>query len=121
MGGNKPRQRPQSSLDARETWGLEPGAEPPCLEAKKLSQSCQNNHHPEMALGNLLTDLYRSHNASPPVTKAKLSELDIDKIPNVDAARTAEQALTDRWYEHRSAMQQCLEHYDNPAAFDFLK
>ncbi|KAK8007153.1 hypothetical protein PG989_001143, partial [Apiospora arundinis] len=39
----------------------------------------------------------------------------------VDAARTAEQALTDRWYEHRSAMQQCLEHYDNPAAFDFLK
>ena len=35
-----------------------------------------------MASGNPLTDLYRSHNASPPVTKAKLSELDIDKIPN---------------------------------------
>ncbi|KAK7928526.1 hypothetical protein PG985_005524 [Apiospora marii] len=39
----------------------------------------------------------------------------------VDAARTAEPALTNRWYEHRSAMQQCLQHYDNPAAFDFLK
>ncbi|KAK6857549.1 cAMP-mediated signaling protein sok1 (T-complex protein 11) [Apiospora arundinis] len=35
-----------------------------------------------MASGNPLTDLYRSHNASPPVTKAKLSELDIDKVPN---------------------------------------
>ena len=39
----------------------------------------------------------------------------------VDAARSAEQALNNRWYEHRSAMQQCLQHYDNPAAFDFLK
>ncbi|KAK8009734.1 NADPH dehydrogenase [Apiospora arundinis] len=39
----------------------------------------------------------------------------------VDAARTAEQALTNQWYEHRSAMQQCLQHYDNPVAFDFLK
>jgi len=35
-----------------------------------------------MVSGNPLTDLYRSHNASPPVTKAKLSELDIDRIPN---------------------------------------
>ncbi|KAK8121506.1 hypothetical protein PG999_005626, partial [Apiospora kogelbergensis] len=38
-----------------------------------------------------------------------------------DATRTAEQALTSRWYEHRSAMQQCLQRYANPAAFDFLK
>ncbi|KAK7928828.1 T-complex protein 11 [Apiospora marii] len=82
MGGKKPQQRPESSLDTRETWGLEPRAEPSCLEAKKLSQSCQNNHHPGIASGNPLTDLYRSHNASPPVTKAKLSELDIDRIPN---------------------------------------
>ncbi|KAK7928867.1 hypothetical protein PG985_005865 [Apiospora marii] len=39
----------------------------------------------------------------------------------MDAARTAEQALTNQWYEHRSAMQQCLQSYDNPVAFDFLK
>jgi len=39
----------------------------------------------------------------------------------LEATRIAKQGLSDRWYEHRSAMQQCLQHYDSPANFDSWK
>ncbi|KAK7937532.1 uncharacterized protein PG986_014400 [Apiospora aurea] len=38
----------------------------------------------------------------------------------LEATRIAKQALSDRWYEHRSAMQQYLQHYNNPTDFDTL-
>ncbi|KAK8056008.1 C2H2 transcription factor, partial [Apiospora rasikravindrae] len=36
------------------------------------------------------------------------------------AARAAEQPLIEQWYEHRSALQEYLQRYDNPVAFELL-
>jgi hypothetical protein len=36
------------------------------------------------------------------------------------AARAAEQPLIEQWYEHHSALQEYLQRYNNPVAFELL-